>query len=171
MAAVCGRLLVGLTCRRSLAFIPSRLAHTVEKEPMKSTVTFLGENEQQEGKDIPPYVTRYSSRGFRIKNIKVFGSVAIVPDAFYHWKVQNPNDITTESLSLFTMMDPPIEILVVGTGDRIVRLSPDVHKHMKQHNVMLEVQDTKNAAATFNFLLEEDRLVGAALIPPQTDTK
>ena len=27
----------------------------------------------------------------------------------------------------------------------------------------------RNAAATFNFLLEEERLVGAALIPPQTD--
>jgi len=29
----------------------------------------------------------------------------------------------------------------------------------------------RNAAATFNFLLEEQRLVGAALIPPQTDSK
>lgn len=72
----------------SLPFsIPSRLAHTVEQEPMKSTVTFVGDNEQQEGKIIPPYVTRYSSRGFRIKDIKVFGSVAIIPDEFYHWKV------------------------------------------------------------------------------------
>jgi len=34
------------------------------------------------------------------------------------------------------------EILVVGTGDKIVRLSPDVIKHMKEHNIMLEVQDT-----------------------------
>jgi len=34
------------------------------------------------------------------------------------------------------------EILVVGTGDKIVRLSPDVQKHMKQNNILLEVQDT-----------------------------
>jgi len=55
---------------------------------MKSTVTFVGENDNKDDQDIPPYVTRYSSRGFRIRNIKVFGSVAIVPDNFYHWKVR-----------------------------------------------------------------------------------
>jgi len=73
-------------CLLILSRIQSRCAHTIEKESMKSTVTFLAEN-LEEGQDIPPYVTRYSSRGFRIKNIKVFGSVAIVPDTFYHWKV------------------------------------------------------------------------------------
>ena len=41
---------------------------------MKSNVTFISEpKEGQEEQDIPPYVTRYSSRGFRIKNVKVFG--------------------------------------------------------------------------------------------------
>ncbi|XP_031551350.1 NADH dehydrogenase [ubiquinone] 1 alpha subcomplex assembly factor 3-like [Actinia tenebrosa] len=170
MAAVLGRL-VNSTCRRSVGLITqSRWAYTVEKEPMKSSVTFISEpKEGQEEQDIPPYVTRYSSRGFRIKNVKVFGSVAIVPDNFFHWKIHNPNDITPESLKLFTLMDPSIEILVIGTGDKIVQLSPEVHSHLKENKIMLEVQDTRNAAATFNFLLEEERLVGAALIPPHTE--
>lgn len=47
------------------------------------------------------------------------------------------------------------EILVVGTGDRIVRLSPEVIKHMKEHNIMLEVQDTVSGFPV-EFLLGKD---------------
>ncbi|XP_015775103.1 PREDICTED: NADH dehydrogenase [ubiquinone] 1 alpha subcomplex assembly factor 3-like isoform X3 [Acropora digitifera] len=81
--------------------------------------------------------------------------------------IKRPEDITAESLSLFTIMEPPIEIVVVGTGDKLFRLDPKLHSYMrKQHNILLEVQATANASATFNFLLEETRLVGAVLIPP-----
>ncbi|XP_067057167.1 uncharacterized protein [Acropora muricata] len=81
--------------------------------------------------------------------------------------IKRPEDIIAESLSLFTIMEPPIEIVVVGTGDKLFRLDPKLHSYMrKQHNILLEVQATANASATFNFLLEETRLVGAVLIPP-----
>ena len=68
--------------------VPSR-HHSIEKEPLKTSVTFLTDDkqEQTQGKFIPPYVTRYSTQGFRVQNTKVFGSVAILPEVFYHWKV------------------------------------------------------------------------------------
>ncbi|EDO36524.1 predicted protein [Nematostella vectensis] len=165
MAAVCARRLL-FTNTRSLPLVYRRFSN-IEKESPQTTVKFVTDNDEG-GKEIPPYVTKYSTQGFRVKNVKVFGSVAIIPDNFFHWKVQRPEEISPESLSLFTLTDPPTEIVVVGTGEKIVRLSPKVYKYMKENRILLEVQDTKNAAATFNFMLEEGRLVGAALIPPLT---
>ncbi|EPQ07245.1 NADH dehydrogenase [ubiquinone] 1 alpha subcomplex assembly factor 3, partial [Myotis brandtii] len=79
-------------------------------------------------------------------------------------------DITEESLSLFWMLEPPIEIVVVGTGDRAERLPPPVLRAMRQRGIAVEVQDTPNACATFNFLCHEGRVTGAALIPPPGGT-
>jgi len=156
--------------RRPICLIPRRYEqHSIEKEPIKTTVTFITDVKDNHGiLNTPPFVTSYSTRGFHLKGIKVFGSVAVLPSAFYHWRVVKPEDITAESLALFTIMEPPIEIVVVGTGEKILRLDPEIRSYLKKHNILLEVQDTANATATFNFLLEEARLVGGAFIPPRT---
>ncbi|GAB5568054.1 NADH dehydrogenase [ubiquinone] 1 alpha subcomplex assembly factor 3 isoform X2 [Prionailurus iriomotensis] len=65
---------------------------------------------------------------------------------------------------------PRIEIIVVGTGDRTERLQPGVLQAMRQRGIAVEVQDTPNACATFNFLCHEGRVTGAALIPPPGGT-
>ena len=69
--------------------IPRRLKqHGIEKEPMQSTVTFITDFKDRESLiNSPPYVMSYSTRGFTVKDIKVFGSVVIFPSAFYHWRV------------------------------------------------------------------------------------
>lgn len=71
--------------------IPKRYEqHSVEKEPMKTTVSFIADIKDKDGmRNYPPYVTSYSSQGFNIKGIKVFGSVALLPTIFYHWRVSS----------------------------------------------------------------------------------
>uniref|UniRef100_A0A8D2M4C2 NADH dehydrogenase [ubiquinone] 1 alpha subcomplex assembly factor 3 n=1 Tax=Zonotrichia albicollis TaxID=44394 RepID=A0A8D2M4C2_ZONAL len=59
------------------------------------------------------------------------------------------------------------EILVLGTGDRVERLHPAMMKQMRERGIAVEVQDTANACATFNFLMNEGRVVAAGLIPPR----
>jgi len=115
---------------------------------------------------IPPLVTKYSTQGFTIQGNKIFGSIAIVPSTYFSWKVTTPEDICVEAFQLFTIYEPRIEILVIGTGDKLFRLPPDVRTFLKKYNIAYEVLDTKNACSTFNFLLEEYRLAGALLIPP-----
>ena len=57
---------------------------------MKTTVTFITDVKDKDGmRNYPPYVMSYSSQGFNIKGIKVFGSVAILPSIFYHWRVSD----------------------------------------------------------------------------------
>ncbi|XP_075967006.1 NADH dehydrogenase [ubiquinone] 1 alpha subcomplex assembly factor 3 [Anarhichas minor] len=112
----------------------------------------------------------YSSRGFNIDGNKVFGPCAVLPPAILQWNVGSYEDITEESVSLFHMLEPRIEILVLGTGARVQRIKPSVLALLKRKGIAVEVQDTPNACATFNFLASERRVVAAGLIPPPVST-
>ena len=35
-----------------------------------------------------------------------------------------------------------LEIIVVGTGDKSLRLDPKIQSYLRKHNIALEVQDT-----------------------------
>ncbi|XP_053576776.1 NADH dehydrogenase [ubiquinone] 1 alpha subcomplex assembly factor 3 isoform X2 [Bombina bombina] len=127
----------------------------------RTTVTRL----ERDSPDIM-FVDTYSSQGFIINGDRVIGPCAIIPKAILQWKVGSYRDITLESLALFHLLVPRIEILVLGTGDRVERLDPNILKFMRQKGLAVEVQDTANACATFNFLTSERRLTAAGLIPP-----
>uniref|UniRef100_A0A7J8HUG4 NADH dehydrogenase [ubiquinone] 1 alpha subcomplex assembly factor 3 n=2 Tax=Rousettus aegyptiacus TaxID=9407 RepID=A0A7J8HUG4_ROUAE len=116
------------------------------------------------------YIDSYSSRGFVVNGNRVLGPCALLPLSVVQWNVGSHQDITEESFSLFWMLEPRIEIVVVGTGDRTERLPPQVLRAMRQRGIAVEVQDTPNACATFNFLCHEGRVTGAALIPPPGGT-
>ena len=116
--------------------------------------------------EIPPLVTRYSTKGFTIQGNRLYGSVAILPPISFSWKIAKAEDINVESLQLFTVAEPRIELLVIGTGEKICLLPTDVRNYLKKYNIAYEVVDTPHACSTFNFLLEEHRLAGALLIPP-----
>lgn len=133
----------------------------------KTKLTII--NEQKDGsKPAYPFIFKYSTKGFTIGDNKVYGSVALLQGCVFSWKVLSQHQITPESLSLFAITQPKLEILILGLGDRISRISPDVWEFCRQQNILLEVLDTPNACATYNFLTEEGRITAAALIPPQT---
>ncbi|KAM6062422.1 NADH dehydrogenase [ubiquinone] 1 alpha subcomplex assembly factor 3 [Chlamydotis macqueenii] len=113
------------------------------------------------------FVEGYTTRGFTVNGDLVVGPCAILPRAILQWNVGSYRDISHESLSLFRLLEPRIEILVLGTGDRVERLHPTVLKQMRECGIAVEVQDTPNACATFNFLTSEKRMAAAGLIPPR----
>ncbi|KAM9535923.1 NADH dehydrogenase [ubiquinone] 1 alpha subcomplex assembly factor 3 [Salvelinus alpinus] len=113
----------------------------------------------------------YSPRGFNIDGNRVFGPCAVLPPAILQWNVGSYKDITVESMALFHMLEPRIEILVLGTGGRSERIDPKVLALLKSKGIAVEVQDTPNACATFNFLSSERRVVAAGLIPPPISTE
>ncbi|XP_053172649.1 NADH dehydrogenase [ubiquinone] 1 alpha subcomplex assembly factor 3 [Scomber japonicus] len=115
-------------------------------------------------------INSYSSRGFNIDGNRVFGPCAVLPPAILQWNVGSYKDITEESVSLFHMLEPRIEILVLGTGARVERINPSVLALLKKKGIAVEVQDTPNACATFNFLSSERRVAAAGLIPPPVST-
>ncbi|CAH2312761.1 NADH dehydrogenase [ubiquinone] 1 alpha subcomplex assembly factor 3 [Pelobates cultripes] len=138
-----------------------RLSPSDDELYQRTTVTRL----ERDSPDIM-IVDSFSSQGFIINGDRVIGPCVVIPKAILQWNVGSYKDISLESLALFHMIVPKIEILVIGTGDRVERLDPNILKTMRQKGVAVEVQDTANACATFNFLTNERRMTAAALIPP-----
>ncbi|XP_043079660.1 NADH dehydrogenase [ubiquinone] 1 alpha subcomplex assembly factor 3 [Puntigrus tetrazona] len=138
-----------------------RLGPTDDELYQKTTVTLL-----QKSASTRAIIYSYSPRGFNISGNTVLGPCAVLPPALLQWNVGCHTEISVESLSLFYLLEPRIEVLVLGTGARSERLDRSVLHFLKQKGISLEVQDTPNACATFNFLSSEGRLAAAGLIPP-----
>merc|ERR1719474_260514 len=69
------------------------------------------------------------------------------------------------------LLDPRLDLLVIGHGGQPgVRdpVDPRVILKMKKKGVNIEVLTTEKAISTYKFLVEEGRIVAAALIPPET---
>lgn len=134
--------------------------------PQRSRVSYLS-TEMTEAKQIG--VRALSCYGFRlIDGTFLYGPVALFPRTALSWRVQTPQDITPSSLSLFAMLEPKIDILVIGAGDKknIDRVRAQIAGFLRDHKIGLEISDTEDAIATFNFLNAEGRYVAAGLYPP-----
>ncbi|PWN19783.1 DUF498-domain-containing protein, partial [Microstroma glucosiphilum] len=70
-----------------------------------------------------------------------------------------------EVWKLFEVLEPKPEILLFGTGSRVLPLPSKIRTHMAELGIQVDCQSSQNAASTFNVLAEEGRKVACALIP------
>lgn len=84
--------------------------------------------------------------------------------------MESINDVNEASLSLITVLDPKVDILIIGTGD--INVKPEFTKNllklMRKCRTNVEILKTEAACATFNFLNSENRSVAGLIIPPFT---
>ncbi|XP_023015100.1 NADH dehydrogenase [ubiquinone] 1 alpha subcomplex assembly factor 3 [Leptinotarsa decemlineata] len=121
-------------------------------------------------KDLGILIDGYSQVGFRLNNqVTILGSMVIFPRSVLSWKVDDVSEITEEALSLFSVLEPKIDILVLGVGDKIDNFNfyQKLLPFSRKHRIPFEILPTEQACATFNFLNVEGRNVVAALIPPK----
>jgi len=115
------------------------------------------------------YVTSFSTTGFKLSNTYgVVGPCILFPRTILSWNVKSARDITPESLTLFSLLEPRLDVLIIGIGDG--RCKPDAQKiltYCRRLGINVEILNTEEACATFNFLNGERRHVAAALIPPE----
>ncbi|XP_035376536.1 NADH dehydrogenase [ubiquinone] 1 alpha subcomplex assembly factor 3 isoform X2 [Electrophorus electricus] len=147
---------------RMLPYLAShRLGPEDDEMYQKTSVTVM-----QKESNGNPIIYSYSSQGFNIDGNRVIGPCVVLPPAILQWNVNSYKDITLESLALFYLLEPRIEMLVLGTGAHTERLDPSILSFLRRKGIAVEVQDTPNACATFNFLSSERRVTAAGLIPP-----
>jgi uncharacterized protein len=102
-------------------------------------------------------------------NDKVAGqSVVVLQNSFYLWNVGKMADINLASLSPLVLLQPTIELLVIGTGQTFepadLPQRAEIDAFFCEQGVGVEWSSTPAACATFNVLNTEDRLVAAALL-------
>jgi NADH dehydrogenase [ubiquinone] 1 alpha subcomplex assembly factor 3 len=128
----------------------------------KTTVTILNDEI-----DSPLMIDGYHHKGFRLNNgMTVVGPVAIFPKTVFAWDVGSVTDITPDSLALFGILAPKLDILVIGVGDAGNQIDPSVLRFLREKKIGFEILSTEHACQTFNFLSVEKRCVAGALIPP-----
>lgn len=112
-------------------------------------------------------IDTYAPGRFRISNIVHEGPVIVMPDQTVAWAVGGFEAFTVDSLGPVLTADPAVEILLIGTGERMQLLHSRLRRALKEAGIVADVMDTRAACRTYNVLLSEERRVAAALIPIQ----
>lgn len=76
-------------------------------------------------------------------------------------------DVDRQVWGVLDLVWPKPDLLVLGTGEKTLPLSPKTRKEINDLGIRIEVQDTRNAAAQFNMLATErgTQQIAAALVP------
>ncbi|PIA32679.1 hypothetical protein AQUCO_04400105v1 [Aquilegia coerulea] len=107
----------------------------------------------------------YTATGFTVNGVDYEGSVLCVGNLLMSWTPKILSEITPESLSVFKLIRPVPEILILGSGRYVDRVNPEVRRFVRSTGMKLEELDSRNAASTYNILNEEGRIVAAAMLP------
>ena len=118
-------------------------------------------------------IQSYGADGFTIAGRRHDGAVLVFPDHTLPWTIRwalsSPGaaigELAEADLAAVLSADPPVEILLIGCGEKAEPVAPDLRAKMRQAGVVIEATDTGAACRTFNVLVIENRRVGAALIP------
>ncbi|HET6522778.1 MAG TPA: Mth938-like domain-containing protein [Geminicoccaceae bacterium] len=109
-------------------------------------------------------VQAYRPGGFTIGGRDYEGSVLVFPSHTVAWPVTAPDQLTAATLRPVVEASPPVDLLLLGSGDRFALLSPGLRRELRGHGLVVEIMDTAAACRTYNVLLAEERRVAAALI-------
>lgn len=76
-------------------------------------------------------------------------------------------NVEKEMFGLLDVLYPKPDLLIIGTGDKLWMLSPQTRQYLESIGIRVEMQDTANAASTYNLLATERGVeeVGAAMLP------
>lgn len=95
--------------------------------------------------------------------------MAIFPRTVMSWNVDCLQSIDENSLRLFLLLEPKIDVLVIGTGDEEV--TKEFRNRMgeigRKYKINIELLKTESAVTTFNFLNAESRMVAGGFLPPK----
>ncbi|CAL8103473.1 unnamed protein product [Orchesella dallaii] len=128
----------------------------------KTTVTILNDE-----LGAPLMIDSYNHHGFKLNNgMSVLGPMVIFPRTVLGWDVSGVEDITPESLALFSVLEPKPDVLVIGVGDVGAKLSLESLQFLRKKKINVEVLATQHACTTFNFLSGEGRCTAAVMVPP-----
>ncbi|CDU23872.1 uncharacterized protein SPSC_02501 [Sporisorium scitamineum] len=81
------------------------------------------------------------------------------------------SDKVKDVFRVFEVVDERPEIVLFGTGKRVLPPPVPIRQWLNELGIQLDVQSTHDAASTFNMLSEEGRKVAAILIPAEPTPK
>lgn len=140
----------------------TRIIKNAYEGPGKTTITFI---RKEIGSRL--LVTRCDENGFMLNTgAKVIGPTVLFPRHAICWNIQSGRHINNASLSLFTVLEPKPDLLIIGLDDKYdFAHIKSLRECVQKLGITTEIISVYNACTAFNFVNEEGRYVVAALIP------
>ena len=110
-------------------------------------------------------VDGYAAHGFRINGVSLHGPVLLLPRASFLLAIDSFHALTTESLAVLDVLHEPAQVLVIGCGSGSERIPSKIRTWSEQRGIAIEALATPHACSTFNFMVQEQRVVAAILFP------
>ena len=108
-------------------------------------------------------IHEYEPGRVRIAERWLSGNLIVAPEHLVEdWRASAPADVTLADLEPALALQP--EILLLGTGGRLVWPEADLMSVLAARGIGLEIMITPAACRTFNVLVHERRRVVAALL-------
>ncbi|KAG5680339.1 hypothetical protein PVAND_009850 [Polypedilum vanderplanki] len=86
-------------------------------------------------------INSISQAGFRLNNdIFIIGPMIILPRSVLSWNIENFNHINENSLSIFKVIEPKMDLIVIGIGDQkpTAEFQRKILAFMRKYNVNKE---------------------------------
>lgn len=112
----------------------------------------------------PAAIEAYGAGGFRFAGMSHRGSLLCLPNGIWAIDVDAPDAIGETELDLILASAPPIEHLLIGTGQDPWFAPDALDTRLRAHGIVPETMATGAAVRTYNLLLAEGRRVGALLV-------
>lgn len=109
-------------------------------------------------------VDAYGNGGFRFADMSHRGSLLCLPTGMHAWSVTAASALTLESLAPVLALADSLDVLLIGLGEDIAAIDPEIRRTFRERKVIVEAVATGGAVRTYNVLLAEQRAVAAALI-------
>lgn len=109
-------------------------------------------------------VDSYGPGRFKIRGTHYPSSILLFPDRVETWPVIKADDLTLQSLSAVQAEEPPVEVLLLGTGSGMHLIPSSLRSEIRAAGLIMDIMDTGAACRTFNILMTEGRRAAAALI-------
>ncbi|MCY6380594.1 Mth938-like domain-containing protein [Hoeflea prorocentri] len=109
-------------------------------------------------------IDAYGDGGFRFADMSHRGSLLCLPSGIHGWDVTEESTLDVALFKRVLDEARDIEVLLVGTGQDIRRLPPELKIRLRDARIISDPMSTGAAVRTYNVMLAESRAVAAALI-------
>ncbi len=110
-------------------------------------------------------ITGYRPGCVLINNEPHSRSLVVCPDKLIApWEVTSVDQLHEDNLATIINLDP--EVVLFGTGDRLILPKPKILALFAQYKIGLETMKTNSACRTYGILIAEGRRTAAAFIFP-----
>lgn len=106
--------------------------------------------------------TGYGAGFVTINGVRHESSIIVLPQELIPWDVAGFDALTAESFT--GLAAKPLEVVLLGTGDKLRFPHPRLTQALSAARIGLEVMDLQAACRTYNILMAEERKVAAALL-------